>query len=606
MTNVATALAIHAPASQQDGTYPRPLLVRDRHVLLDRQVGFAHDDELVGLAQGWQHTAEPFTRTIQLPFPPESELSGIDEPSYHPCVWYRIELTADDLVAAGHGEGRRLILHFGAVDHETAVFVDGQQVGTHVGGQVPFGFDITDALDPAKDSHIVTVRAYDDPLETRQPRGKQDWEAEPHIIWYRRSTGIWRSVWLESVPALRIERLCWRTDIDAGRVDCHLELNIRPVEAVRVDIALAFDGRCVAEVQTVVKDRVCTIPLALPDLAHGQGLFTMLWSPNNPALVDAGVIVHGPSGDDEVRSYLGIRSVGAADCGHTLNGNPFYLRSVLEQGYWRESCFTPPSVDAMRAEVELILSLGFNHARIHQKTEDPRFLFFCDKLGLALWGETAAAFTFDQFAVGQFTHEWTEIVRSYEGHPSIIAWTPMNESWGVPNLMGSPAQRSFATGIAELTRALDPTRPVISNDGWEHTDSDFITIHDYESNREVLTKRYSESGIERLFETTGPAGRRMIADCRQQMRPVILVTEFGGVRFVQNDQSATWGYSSATDPDDYARRVKDIVEPIRASEQVAGFCWTQLTDTLQEANGLCYENRTPKLPVDELRAIFGE
>ena len=602
MTTAAT-LATTDPASRADGTYPRPTMVRPGAVLLDRLVGFAHDDQQVGLDERWYATDAPFDRQIQLPFPPESELSGIDDPSFHPVLWYRIELSAQDIADTGHEQGRRLLLHFGAVDYRTTVWVDGQQVGTHVGGQTPFSIDITHALDDEGD-HVVAVRAFDDPVDGRQPRGKQDWLPEPHAIWYRRSSGIWRTVWLESVPPLRVERLVWRPNISHGNVVALVELNQRPTEPVEVELAIAFDGEVLGQVSALVADQSCEIVVPLTRVTSGVDLENFLWWPHRPALMDAGVVVRGET-PDEVRSYLGYRQVGVTPAGLTLNSIALKLRSVLEQGYWKQSCLTPPSVQAMKDEVQLILDLGFNSARIHQKVEDPRFLFFADTMGLTLWGETAAAYTFDAQAVTQFTQEWVDIVRANEAHPSVLVWVPFNESWGVTHIARVPAQAAFTKGIVDLTKALDPTRPVISNDGWEHTDSDLMTIHDYEWRREVLERRYSAEHIDELFSLQGPAGRVMVVGEDQREDVPLLLTEFGGVEFITNRPAEqTWGYSSATDAADYEQRVRNILEPVRNSPVLSGFCWTQLTDTLQEANGLCDENRTPKLPIETLREII--
>ncbi len=588
------------PASQQDGTYPRPQLVRRAWAGLDRPVGFAHDDAMVGLAERWYETATPFTRTIQLPFAPESDASGIGEKGFHPCVWYRIELTEADLAAAHHKDGRRLLLHFGAVDHHAMVWVDGTYVGEHEGGQTAFSYDITDALGAGP--HVVTVRAYEDPLDMSQPRGKQDWLLEPHVIWYHRTTGIWRTVWLESVPAFHLARLAWRPSVATASVECVLEFPVRPEPPVEVEIVLAHAGTVLASVTVQVSERTTVGTLSLPGdswtLAHDD----LLWTPQRPTLIDAAIVTKGPDGDDEVASYLGLRDVGVVGDRVALSGRPVYLRSVLEQGYWPASHLTPPSIQALRDEVELILSLGFNSARIHQKVEDPRFCFWADQLGLTLWSETAAAYVFDSSAVTRLTREWIDLVRAYESHPSIICWVPFNESWGINEVATNPAQAAFSRGLADLTRALDPSRPVISNDGWEHTDSDLLTIHDYQWSREVLEPRYA-GGVDALLRTATAGPKVLVVGDRQRTDVPVLLTEIGGVRFVPDSDAATWGYSTATSADDYADRIAAILEPIQASPHVAGFCWTQLTDTLQEANGLCTADRRPKLPAEQIAGL---
>lgn len=586
-------------------------MVREKVVLLDRIVDFSYDDNMIGMEEGWQDKPELFTRRIQLPFPPESRLSGIDDPGYHPCLWYRIELDDDDLINAGHTKearqrGHRLLLHFGAVDYHATVFVDGHRAGVHVGGQTPFSIDITDLLTPGVDSHVIVVRAFDDPLDTRQPRGKQDWLPDPHIIWYQRTSGIWRSVWLESVPPLHVTRLIIRPDTRTGCISAHIELNRRPAEPTQIELAIACQGELLGHVTAMVNDWSFRVTLDLSQGATNEvELEQFLWMPWRPTLMDAAVVVWGAAGVDEVCSYLGYREIGVSRAGITINSHPLYLRSVLEQGYWSESCLTPPSVEAMKAEVKLMLDMGLNNCRIHQKVEDPRFLFFCDTMGLTVWSETAAAYTFDSTAVRQFTTEWVDIVRANEGHPSIIAWTPFNESWGIVQISRNPAQAAFARGIADLTRALDPTRPVISNDGWEHPDSDILTIHDYEWRSEVLRQRYSLDGITQLISVCGPAGRALSVGNHQREAVPVILSECGGVEFVTHRSAdCTWGYSSSNDAANYEQRMRAILDPILASPVLQGFCWTQLTDTLQEANGLCDENRVPKLDLALLRELL--
>lgn len=605
MTNDALELLQQLPGSQQDGSHPRPTLLRQAWVGLDRQVGFAHDDQLVGLDEHWERTSAPFQQQIQLPFPPESEASGVGAKDHHSCVWYRIVLNPEDLVQAGHEDGRRLLLHFGAVDHEAMVFVDGQLAGSHTGGQAPFSVDVTAFLDDG-DEHVVVVRAFEDPLDTRVPRGKQDWQVEPHVIWYHRTTGIWRTVWLESVPPLHVTRLVWRSDVAAGTVRALVELDRRPSQPITLDLAVGLEGRILAASSTLVDDRCVELTLPLSGQANGVNYEQILWYPGHPVLLDTAAVLHGPAGDDRVAGYLGHRDVAIHGRELLLNFRPVVLRSVLEQGYWPQSHLTPPSLEALRQEVELILSLGFNSARIHQKVEDPRFIFWADKLGLTLWGETAAAYTFDSRAVQLLSAEWVEVVRANEGHPSIITWVPFNESWGVTHLAHDPAQQAYTRALTDLTRALDPTRPVVSNDGWEHTNSDLLTIHDYEWQGEVLGRRYTADGLAEMSRGMGPAGRALVLGEAQRDGVPVLLTEFGGVEFVTTPSADhTWGYSSARDAQDFEDRIRVIMDAVKSSPVLGGYCWTQLTDTLQEANGLCDEHRVPKLPVEILKELMG-
>lgn len=594
-------------ASQQDGSYPRPQLVRGAHHSLDGPAGFAYDDDDRGLAEGWQHRSDVFDREILLPFAPESPASGIGDTGYHAVVWYRIELDADALRAAGQGtQGDRLLLHFGAVDHAADVWVDGTHVARHEGGQTAFAADITEALAAQDGPHSVVVRAHDDPLDVTVPRGKQDWLPEPHAIWYHRQTGIWRTVWLEAVPRLHLRSLAWTVNPTADSVRLDLVLSRRPETPVGLEVTLAHDGTVLTRQQFVLSGDQAGLDLALTGQHNGQHYESLLWTPESPQLVDAELRLGGGAGSDEpgdeVASYLGLRTVGVGSGRFLLNDRPRYVRSVLEQGYWPGSHFTAPSLDALRAEVELIKSLGFDAARIHQKVEDPRFLYWCDRLGLMIWGETAGAYEFSTVAVGRLVGEWTEIVATRRSHPCIVTWVPLNESWGVQHGAHEPAQRAYGLALTQLTRALDPSRPVISNDGWEHTDSDVWTIHDYESSGEVLRRRYGErASIDAMIDGIGPAGRRIsVLPGNDHAKPVML-TEFGGVSYVPGAAAEdSWGYSTASDADDLERRLTAILQAVTASEHLSGFCYTQLTDTRQETNGLCDEDRVPKLPAETL------
>lgn len=611
MTNATVTNATVTKASEQDGTYPRPQLMRDRYVALDRDAGFAYDDGDVGRDQHWESSVAAFDRTITLPFPPESPASGIGDTGFHPVVWYRIPFGDDDLKAAGWGEqGERVVLHFGAVDYAADVWVDGGLVIRNEGGQTPFSVDITARIDPTVGEHVIVVRAEDDPADVTIPRGKQDWHLEPHGIWYHRTTGIWRTVWLEAVPAVSIASLAFSADLPRAAVTAEIELSRRPETPVNVGIELRYGTTTLSTITVPVESDHLTIEVPLPSQRNGQQYEQLLWTPENPRLLDARIVVADENGAqlDAVDSYLGLRSA-AVEAGHfVLNDRPYFVRSVLEQGYWPQSHLTAPSLAALHDEVRLIKDLGFNAARIHQKVEDPRFLFWADRLGLLLWGETAGAFEFSPLAVERLTRDWLRIVRRDRSHPSIVTWVPFNESWGIQHVAHDPAQRAFSLSLVNLTRALDPTRPVISNDGWEHVDSDILTVHDYESSGPVLTERYgSAESVADAVSGFGPGGRRVTVGSGGQVdrgQPVML-TEFGGVSYAPaTERDDSWGYSTARNADDFRDRLSEILTAVDASPVLAGFCYTQLTDTRQETNGLCDENRTPKLPAGVIRKII--
>jgi beta-galactosidase/beta-glucuronidase len=611
-------------ATEQDGTHPRPQLLRDGWTDLCGTWQLAFDDARAGRDAGWAELTDlgdraVFDRDVTVPFPPESAASGVGDAGPHAVCWYRRGLRLADVADAGAvtRQGSRVVLRFGAVDHSADVWLDGALLGSHEGGQTPFAFDVTRALTAGapEDEHVLVVRAHDDPRDVTQPRGKQDWQDEPHGIWYARTSGIWQPVWCEVVPAVAVEHLAWTPDLPAAAVHLGITLREAPAEPVTVAVRLELDGHLLAEHRVRVAEQRTRTTVAVPALLNGQARHDLTWSPEAPRLVDATVRVLGAGpvtdGDrvlDEVSSYLGLRSAGVGGGAFLLNGLPYRLRAVLAQGFWPDSHLAAPDAAALRREVQLARDLGFNAVRVHQKVEDPRFLFWADRLGLLVWGETANAFAFSPEAVRRLTTEWLDVVHRDISHPCIVTWVPLNESWGVHDIATDPAQRAYATALTALTRAVDPSRPVVSNDGWEHVDSDLWTVHDYAGTGAVLARRYGAAGLRDSLEDPGPAGRvTRLPGGTDRGQPLVL-SEFGGVRYTpalpdDRARQRTWGYSTAADAEDFARRLTDLFDAVHGSPALAGSCYTQLTDTMQEANGLLDERREPKLPVERLRRI---
>jgi len=592
-----TRSAMLPVATGQDGTYPRPQLLRAHWADLGGTWEFSFDDADEGVADGWYGDV-PLGRTITVPFPPESTLSGIGETGHHPVAWYARVFGSTELDDAGFGPGRRLYLRFGAVDYRCRVWIDGQFVGAHEGGHSPFSFDVTDVLTDAAE-HRVVVRAEDDPHDVSQPRGKQDWEEQPHVIWYHRTSGIWQPVWLEAVPEVAVQSLRWTPQAHAAGVGLWVELTRAAPAGCCIHIELLHEGETVATTEASVSGRTAELTVQIPVLRNGQASERLLWSPENPVLLDARVTV----GDDAVASYVGLRSAEVAHGRFLLNDRPYFVRSVLSQGYWRDSHLAAPSAEALRREVELVKELGFNAARVHQKFEDPRFLYWADRLGLLIWGEAPASFAFDENAIERTVKEWMRIVRRDLSHPSIVTWVPLNESWGVQHIASDVRMQEYARSLVALTKAIDGTRPVVSNDGWEQVDTDIIAIHDYEGDPDVVAPRYrGRADVDRMLDGFGPAGRRLVLSGDVAQAPVML-TEFGGISFDVDAVTGAWGYTAATSREDFEQRLTGLLGAVNSSQVLAGFCYTQLTDTLQETNGLTDADRVPKLPAARIREI---
>jgi beta-galactosidase/beta-glucuronidase len=562
-----------------DPAYPRPQLVRDRWTDLCGPWQFAHDDADVGLDEGWYDGRE-FDRTIQVPYPPESPASGVGDPGYHRVVWYRREIERP--------EGERVLLHFGAVDFAATVWLNGRVVARHEGGHTPFSAEIAEG-------GVLVVRAEDDPHDLTQPRGKQDWQERPHAIWYERTTGIWQPVWLEPVPATRVESLLWVPDLDRSVLRVRLRVAGPRPEGLRVAVRLTLHGRLLADdVYPATADVVQRdIPLDGARIHHERRSY--LWSPEYPNLVDAEVrLVDGDEVVDEVRSYCGLRSTGTSDRHFVLNGRGYPLRMVLAQNYWPDTHLAAPDGEALRREVEIVKELGFNGVRIHQKVEDPRFLAWCDRLGVLAWGEMPSALDFGPRTVRRLTAEWMEVLERDASSPALVAWVPFNESWGVPNLENDEAQRHAVRALYHLTKSIDPTRPVVGNDGWENLASDMIGVHDYSPSGEVLAERYGSSeAFQRTVEQVRPYYRRLTLGLTET-KPLV-VSEFGGTTYDAGREDFWNGYGAVRSADELLERYRELVGALLSSPVVAGFCWTQLTDTGQERNGLLTQDRTPKV-----------
>ena len=328
------------------------------------------------------------------------------------------------------------------------------------------------------------------------------------------------------------------------------------------------------------------------------------WSPEDPALYTVKAeLAAGGQVTDRAESYAGFRTIRLEKDGLYLNGKRTYLRLVLDQGYWPESGLTPPSPEALAADLDIVRRYGFNGVRLHQKTEDERLLALCDRRGILVWNEMAAAYAWSPEAAEQFTAEWEQIVRQYQGHPAILAWVPFNESWGIPGIRQDAAQQAFVRGIYALTKKLDPERPVITNDGWEHVGSDLLTIHDYRTWGEELLEIHGdgEAAILAGERSYSWYGQLLFAEGFSYEDQPLYLSEYGGIAF---EQENGWGYGDGVrSEEEYLKRFLSQNEAIRKLPQFSGVCYTQLTDVEQEVNGLVTAERKDKISPAGVEAV---
>ncbi|ANY07710.1 glycoside hydrolase family 2 protein [Pseudonocardia sp. HH130630-07] len=582
MTGPHGTAGSHGPDTRCTG-HPRPQLVRPGRTDLCGEWEFATGEDPGG-----------FGARIVVPYPYEAPLSGVGDTGTHPVVWYRRRFDQPP-----PGPGRRLHLHFGAVDYHARVWVNGTYLGEHRGGHTPFSFDATDAL--ADDGRQTVVVRAEDRLDVGQPRGKQGWRAEPHGVFYLRTTGIWQPVWCETVPETHVRQLHWTPDVAGASVRCEVTLPAPPPPGAQLRVRLSLAGTELARQTVRLYDTHQELDVSIPALRRELDRSELLWSPERPNLVDAVVEILDDAGGvlDRVGSYLGLRSVAVEDGRFVLNGQPVFLRMALAQGYWPESHLAAPSPDALRREVELAKELGFNGIRIHQKIEDPRLLAWCDRIGMLVWEEMPSAFGFGPHVVERVVEEWLAAVRRDRSHPSIVTWVPMNESWGAWDAAVRADQRHYLDALYHLTKAVDGSRPVISNDGWEHTHSDIWGVHDYAQHGSELRERYAGAeSVRRILRDRRPGRRRVVLGdgaAPDPSLPVVL-TEFGGLSHAPAAGQRWFGYGTVATAGELEERLRDLFTAILDNPELAGFCYTQLTDTAQERNGLLTERREPKLP----------
>ena len=586
---------LHAqtPTAIPRGEPPRPDRFRAEWQSLNGPWSFAFDDADRGLAERWFAGDAPFPLTITVPFCFQSPASGIGDTGFHDVVWYRRTFAVPEA-----WRGRRLLLHFGAVDYEAWVWVNGRQVGHHRGGHSSFSLDATEAL-AAGDNRLV-LRVLDPGTDRSIPRGKQYWKRDSAGIFYTRTTGIWQPVWMEPADPVYLDAVRVTPDVDRRQTEVEVTTS-RPRDGLRLRATARLDGAEAAFTEAVCAGKRCRAVLTLPA--------QRLWSPERPALYDLTLeLVAGGVVIDRVESYFGQRKVAVAGDRVYLNNEPYELRFALDQGYWPQSLLTPPSDEAIRLDIDRTKEFGLNGVRKHQKVEDPRWLYWADRQGLLVWGEMANAYEFSEAAVERFTSEWQEVVARDYNHPAIVAWVPVNESWGVPEVLTSARQQAYVKALYHLTRSLDATRPVVDNDGWEHVDAtDLLTLHDYARTGEELAAKY------RVLETDRARVPRSSCEAlafgyRYNGAPFLL-TEFGGIAFrpagSRPGSAKEWGYAGVEATEDaFLKRLEGLLKAVRSNPAWAGFCYTQLTDVEQEINGLMTYDRRPKVDPARYRAIF--
>lgn len=579
--------------------YPRPQFVRNQWENLNGIWDFGFDDKNVGEKEKWYENFKGELE-IQVPFTFETKLSGIQDETRHDNVWYRRIIQVDESKL----EDNNYVLHFEGSDFVTKLWVNGQFAGSHRGGYSRFSFDITNLVKDGENELVVKV---EDSFDMQQPRGKQRWVDEVYLCWYIPTTGIWKTVWSEYVPKINLSSVKMTPNLEDSVLE--VEYNVDAPESrlngeLLVEAVISYDGKLVNKTFTAMtSNHVC----AKLDVAMKTSICyenpVWIWTPDNPRLYDIEFkVLDKQTVIDEVGSYFAMRDIRIDGAKVLLNNAFLYQKLILDQGYWKDSHLTPPSEEALIEDIDKVKALGYNGLRKHQKVEDERFLYWCDVKGMLVWGEAPSAFQYSDYAVTEFTTEWLEIVKQNYNHPCIITWTPVNESWGVTEIQTKIEQQHFTESIYHLTKSIDKMRPVIVNDGWQHTISDIITLHDYVAEGGVFAERYADK--DRIVNNEIAFNEKMLAmaDGYKYAGQPIMISEFGGIAF--NNDNSGWGYGGKVEGEEaFIERFDSIVTAVKELTYSCGYCYTQVTDVQQEINGLMDIDRNFKIKPEIIKEI---
>lgn len=557
--------------------HPNPQFERNTWSNLNGEWEFEIDNEKSGIDRKW-YERDSLNDKIIVPFCPESELSGIGNKDFMAAVWYRRTFPLSEQERSG-----RVLLHFGAADYETVVYVNRKEAGRHRGGYTSFVFDITDLTYVGE--NVVTVCVTDDARSGMQPSGKQSGRQSPYGAFYTRTTGIWQTVWLEYVPKNHIKNVRFYPDAMNQKVTVTAYLEGEG----KLTVETSYRGASTGSACGVSAGGIVNVEIPLSE-KH-------LWEPGKGRLYD--VLLR--FGEDEVKSYFGLRDVRFEGMKFLINEKSVFQRLVLDQGYYPDGIYTAPTDDALINDIEISMNIGFNGARLHQKVFEPRFLYHCDRMGYLVW-EEYADWGFDRPTTenaGEFLNQWREVTERDFNHPAIVGLCPFNETW---NKGRDELVENFLETVYRETKTLDPTRPCIDCSGGYHVVTDIFDIHDYRQDPALLAASFAE------FEKEKGGDQKIwdrLSDRETYRGEPMFVSEYGGTRWSVRGDTEGWGYGEGPKTvREFLERFKGLTDVLLDNGKMFGFCYTQLYDVEQEINGLYTYGREPKFDIETLRSII--
>jgi len=521
------------------------------------------------------YEADSLPRRITVPFCPESELSGIGYRDFMQGVCYRKVITLSETECAGN-----VLLHFGAVDFKSYIYINGREAGKHLGGYTSFAVDITPYVHPGE--NVIFVIVEDKIMSNQQAAGKQSQKYDSQGCVYTRTTGIWQTVWLEFVPKSYIKCARYYPDAHNG----HLTVMGEVCGSGVLSLSATYKGRLMGTASVWVDDNDFTVQLDLEEI-H-------LWEPGHGRLYDLELRFC----EDTVSSYFGLRNVALKGKKFMLNGKSVFLRMVLDQGFYPEGIYTAKSDEELKRDIELSMAAGFNGARLHQKVFEQRFIYHCDKAGYMIWGEHGnwGMDCLDAVAVENFACEWMEAVERDFNSPAIIGWCPVNETWGYYE---NRTKHRFLETLYRITKLADKTRPCIAVSGNYHIDNmEIHDVHDYNAPLDVFKNGYAHIREGKVIDQVA----RAEGDIQPYKGQPVFVSEYGGFGWAENDSG--WGYGNGPKTlEELLQRYTDYTNVLLDNPDIMGMCYTQLYDVEQEQNGLYTYSRQPKLDMEKVKAV---
>lgn len=531
-----------------------------------------------------------YDSVIEVPFCPESKLSGIAHTQPLTSVWYRrtFSIAPEQLIGS-------VLLHFGAVDFSADVFINGVFAGSHSGGYTPFMLDIGSLVHTGENT--LSVNAKDDYQDGTIPSGKQSNRPESYGCLYTRTTGIWQTVWLEFTGKTYFSKTKITPDVNRKTILIEAALN-RAAEGL-FEAEVCFKGERLTASSVPVQGDSLTLSVALDcELA--------LWDVLEPNLYDITLkLIEDGSVSDKAETYCGFRTIEISGRSLLLNGKPLFLRQVLDQGYYPDGIYTAPSAADLERDIDLALAFGFNGARPHEKVFEERYLYYADRKGFLLWGEypnwNCKTKPSNPVGLKHTLDEWQAVLERDYGHPSVIGWCPLNEARFV---WGNATDYTGQKALYDLTKAYDPARPVVGSSGGDLFVTDLHDAHFYTHDARALKKlvrsgRYNEApdfvySIWRIFQNK-------LLRKRDLLKLPCYVSEYGGLSFLVEGKS--WGYHEKfTAEEAFVQKYCELTNAL-FEEDCIGFCYTQLYDVEQEQNGLLRYDRSAKLSPAGMEAI---